>query len=235
MERLNTAVAEQMLTLQELDAQTSILFEKLIQKPEIKEALDILDTLPEHLRYHAKTHTLDVIHETILFALADEAAMDVITEQAVTAAWHDVGFTVQDKENEHIAVKLFVKSKAYQTLSPHARERVMNNISDTELVMKDGKPSFSGARSTYAYVLDADLSNLGREDYFEKRALIAEEQKLNLDDIEVKKRFYKFGIDLLENHEWHTESAQRLRQSQKERNLARAKAEYEALLEEALV
>ena len=173
-----------------------------------------------------------MIYDTILFAVADGASDEVIKQQAITAAWHDVGFTVQDKENEHIAIELFKQSRTYQTLSPHVREAVIYNISDTEMVMKDGKPSFSGARSIHRYVLDGDLSNLGREDYFAKRALVAEELKIDLTNPKIKKNFYKFGVDLLENHDWHTESARRLRQPQKERNLARAKAEYEALLAE---
>jgi len=73
----------------ELKREAEALYAELIERPEITEALAILDRLPEHLRYHVKEHTLDVIRETILFAVADGASGEVIEQQAIAAAFAD--------------------------------------------------------------------------------------------------------------------------------------------------
>ncbi len=215
----------------EKDLQEKIkpIYEKLLEHPSILEALTILDTLPEHLRYHDKNHTLDVIHETILFAYADVADDTTIEQQAIAAAWHDVGFVQQDKENEIIAIQLFEKSESYKNLSEETRTEVIKNIQDTEVVLKEGVPLLLKQHSQYGYALDGDISNFGRKDFFERRKLVAEELKLDLDDIEVQKRFYRFAINLLKNHSWKTKSAYRLREAQRIQNLEHAEKEWGAI------
>ena len=214
---------------QELKNEALAVYNELIKRPEISEALVLLEKLPRHLRYHGKAHTEDVIMETILFALSDGASPEVVEQQAVSAAWHDVGFIEQDTENEPIAVTLFRKSEAYKLLSEDKREEVMANIMDTQVIVKNGSPFLLKQQSEIGYALDGDVSNFGREDFFEKRAKVAEELGLNLEDPEVRKKFYKFALGLLRNHNWKTESARALRQAQKEKNLLRAEEEYSQL------
>jgi hypothetical protein len=206
------------------------IFNEYIKRPEISEALNLLDRLPENLRYHNKAHTLDVIRETILFALGDGVEEKVLEEQIIAAAWHDVGYIEQYEHNEPIAVKLFQSSAAYEILPENVRYEIIANILDTQLVMENNKPFLRKKRSNYAYILDADVSNFGREDFWEKRLLIAEELGIDLTDIETKKKFYSFALKLLENQDWKTASARMLRQSQKEKNLAQAKTELERLV-----
>ena len=43
-----------------LQQETAELYAELIERPEVAEALELLDHLPEDLRYHVKDHTLDV-------------------------------------------------------------------------------------------------------------------------------------------------------------------------------
>ncbi|MDE1919099.1 MAG: hypothetical protein KGH56_00150 [Patescibacteria group bacterium] len=76
--------------------------------------------------------------------------------------------------------------------------------------------------------------NLGREDFFDKRQRIAEELHLDLKNPEVRRKFYKFSLDLLKNHEWKIASARSLRQLQKEKNIRRAEEEYTRVLNETL-
>jgi hypothetical protein len=199
---------------------------EMLQIPEVKEALDILDSLPNNLRYHNKEHTLDVIRETILFALADGALPEIIKEQAISAAWHDVGYVKRYENNEPIAIKMFKKSMAYKSLPKDARNRIIADILDTQMKMINGSPYLIKDKSLYGYILDADVSNFGRDDYFEKWMKVAEELNIDLNNPETKKKFYKFAIDLLKNHEWKTESARRLRQSKNEENLRMMEREY---------
>lgn len=215
----------------ELKKEALVLCAEIMKKPEVSEAFAILDRLPENLRYHNKAHTEDVVMETILFALADGASRETIEQQAIAAAWHDVGFVEQYQKNEPNAVRLFEQSEAYKTLPQSVRDEVIANILDTQVqVDKDGKPSLVHGRSNYFYILDADVSNFGRKDFFEKRAKIAEELKIDLSNLAAKKGFYGFALNLLKNHDWKTNGARMLRQSQKEKNIIQAEEEYAELL-----
>lgn len=202
---------------------------EMLQIPEVKEALDILDSLPNNLKYHNKDHTLDVLRETILFAVADGALPEIIKEQAISASWHDVGYVKQYENNEPIAIEMFKKSNAYKSLPEDVSNRIIADISDTQMKMINGEPHLIKDKSLYGYILDADVSNFGRDDYFEKILKVAEELNIDLNDLETKKKFYKFAIDLLKNHEWKTQSAKRLRQSKKEENLRMIEREYALL------
>lgn len=217
------------ITQIDFESEVSIIYDEIIRNPEVTEALLLLDLLPENLWYHNKEHTLDVLRETILFALADGVSREVIDTMAVAAAWHDVGYVERYENNESVAVDLFKKSKAFQNLSEEQRHEIISNILDTQMVINDGKPYLLQRKSKYGYVLDADVSNFGREDYFEKRSKVGQELGLDLLDIDVKKKFFSFAMELLRNQEWKTSSARLLRQSQKEKNLKTIQEEFERL------
>lgn len=201
------------------------LYLEIIKIPAIQEALRLLDRLPTHLEYHTKGHTIDVIKETILFALADGISRGAIEQQAIAAAWHDVGYIEENTKNEPIAIKLFENSIAYAELSPEIREEVIANISDTTITFLNGKPVQKMERSSLGYVLDADVSNFGRDDFFTCMDNITEEnEKINIDKngspikVSVQENLEKV-IAFLENHTWKTEGARRLRDHKKQLNL----------------
>jgi len=213
------------LTEEELQERVETTFIEMLKMPEVAEALEILDGLPENLKYHNKEHTLDVIKETILFALVDNAGEEIIKQQVVAAAWHDTGYIKQYEHNESIAVDLFRQSKAFQNLSEEERNEVVADIMDTQLVIRGGEPYLLQEQSKFGYLLDGDVSNFGREDYFDKRMKIVEELGIDLSDIETKKKFFNFALALLKNHDWKTVSARFLRQNQKEKNIAQMEEE----------
>lgn len=216
---------------QNYELEKDVLFNEYMKKPEVSEALAILDQLPENLSYHNKAHTLDVIKETILFALVDGVEKEILDQLVIAAAWHDVGYIEQYEHNEPVAVRLFENSSAYTSLPDDIRQEIVANILDTQLVIKDGEPFLIQSRSKLGYLLDADVSNFGREDFWEKRLLIAQELGIDLNDLEIKKMFYSFALRLLKNQEWKTAPARMLRQTQKERNLVRVAEELEALVD----
>ncbi len=205
------------------------IYNELLKEPEISEALNLLDSLPKNLKYHNKDHTLDVLRETILFAVADGLDEEAIKLQAIAAAWHDVGYVQRYENNEPVAVELFKGSQAFKTLSEEQRDEVVAIILDTQMVMKDGRPFLLQQRSHSGYVLDGDVSNFGRQDYLEKRMDVAQELNLDLSNSEVKKKFFAFALELLKNHQWKTKSAQVFRKKQKDNNLALLEEEYAKL------
>jgi hypothetical protein len=223
---------ENLNTEKELKEQIEYIYSELIKKPEISEALILLEKLPQTLKYHSKDHTIDVIKETILFALGDGASQSVIEQQAIAAAWHDVGYTEGLKNHEEMGVKLFQQSEAFQKLSKEQSDEIIANISDTKLKVEGGSPSLSMKESVMGYILDADVSNFGREDFFKKMALLTEELGIDWNNLNTRKAFIKFTIYLLKNHQWKTESAKRMRQQTKEKNIGTLVKEYNDLGEQ---
>lgn len=218
---------------------------ELIKLPAVKEALTLLDNLPNGLVYHTKAHTEDVIRETILFALADGVSDGVMEQQVIAAAWHDVGYLERKNKNESIAVDYFKESIAREQpkpdselepkpkLDPEISDEIISNIEDTEVIFdSEGKPHLHMARSALGYMLDADVSNFGRKDFFDCMEAIAKENNVDIENLKSRTDFYAFVISLLENHEWHTEGARKLREEQKHDNLVKLRGMYEQDLRE---
>jgi hypothetical protein len=208
-------------------------YEMMLMMKEVKEALALLDKLPDELGlvYHVKDHTLDVIHDTVLFAVADNVTPDVLKQQSIAAAWHDMGFLTRLDDNESLAVDAFQQSEAFKRMSRTAVWETIANIWDTRVLKEDGALRLTMKESTIGYVLDGDVSNFGRPDFFEKMNAVAKERKLDLTNPAVKKAFLTDVISLLENHEWRTEPARRFREATKQENLEKLRSEYAMLVD----
>lgn len=183
--------------------------------PIIKRAFARLKAeLPDNLYYHSAAHTEDVMSEAIRFAIEDglpERDIDLI---AVAGAYHDFGFIVRYTENEiygaEFAALAMEQSGSY---SPDDIDLVSQMILDTGLVETDkGLRSVATTRLS-AYLIDADLSNLGRNDFIEKTELIAKERNLPIEQV------YPAVYSLMHNHSWQTPAAKAGREQQKLQNM----------------
>lgn len=211
----------------DIEQEISVKIEKLKEIPIIKKAFDMLNNLPEYLRYHTKEHTEDVFHEAILFGAYDGLGEKELEKIAVAAAWHDVGFLIKPNNNETAAISLFEREVFLLNLDYVADVKKM--IMDTKLEITENGPEILMKHNISAYLLDADVSNFGRFDFKNKRDLIAKELKINLNDKEIKIKFLKFTLTLLKNQNWHTNAARELRQEQKIINIAELEKEIAEL------
>ncbi len=170
--------------------------------------------LPDNLKFHSYEHTEDVIHESILFAVEDELDARSCDLIGIAAAYHDSGFLVKDQGHEQISAR-FARTalELDSSFLPETVDLVEKMILDTKL--QEGKSGLHQIPTTKLsrYLLDGDLSNFGRTDFFDRAELRMAEINLPPD------QFYKKTLNLMESHSWHTESAKRLRQEQKEINI----------------
>ena len=215
------------ISLNNIEKEISVKIEKLKKNPIIRKAFDMLDDLPEYLRYHTKEHTEDVFHEAILFGIHDGLGEKELEKIAVAAAWHDIGFLIKQNNNETAAVSLFEREVFLSNLD-YVND-VKKMIMDTKLEITENGPEILMKHNTSAYLLDADVSNFGRPDFKDKMNLIAEESKMDLNNKEIKIKFLKFTLTLLKNQNWHTNAARELRQEQKMINIAELEKEIELL------
>lgn len=198
--------------------------DELRRHPVIIEALDLLAReLPTSLRYHALPHTEDVLNEAIRFGVMDGLSARELELLAVAAAWHDVGFVRSLVSNEPIgaafARERMEKHGGYTADEVALVERM---ILDTALVSTEAGSQQIPSSTLSRYLLDADLSNLGREDFFEKAEL------LRLEVGEDVVSFRKNSLAFVNAHQWHTPAGRCLRQKRQEENLALLRAMVEA-------
>ncbi|MCB0310763.1 MAG: HD domain-containing protein [Bdellovibrionales bacterium] len=200
----------------DLSKQAKELLNKYRSRPLIQEILRRLEAdLPLTLTYHNLQHTLEVMYESLVLGLYDGLSERELELLQIAAAYHDAGFLVRVDDNEEIAAELAVSAlRAEKSFLEEEIQIIRQMILDTQLV-RDGPlyrqiPKIRLSR----YLLDADLSNFGRNDFFEKTELIRRE--LGRDPI----LFQQITLQLIETHKWHTPAANALRQNQKLINIA---------------
>ncbi len=181
--------------------------------PIIEYALTLLEKgIPAHYEYHNLTHTLDVIHEVALFALHDGVGAQELLLLLIAGAWHDVGFIEKEpRDHEEAAIGLLQEAINNDPSLAifHASEQIMieQMILDTKLYPSRNGPGVEQIPNTRLskYLLDADLSNLGRDDFFLSM------EKIRHEIGAPEKEFSIQTLGLITRHIWHTRVAQEMR------------------------
>ena len=185
---------------------------------------ELAEKLPLHLRYHSVAHTEEVLAEAVLYALADGVSDAEIELLALAAAFHDSGFLDSPEHNEIEGARRAVRAmRAAGTYTEAQIQLVERMILDTKMnVTREGIKQVPGTELSI-YLLDADLSNLGREDFFEKCELQRQEAG-------AEKVPFLFGTyRLLCCHYWHSKAAFDLRESRKAKNVQALERELQAI------
>jgi len=182
----------------------------------VKEALTLLRSqLPTTLFYHAYEHTEDVLHEAVQLATSDGLSPRDIELIAIAAAWHDVGFIWQSNNNEPLAadaVKRYLSGSTQCT--PKEIDLIAQMILDTALISAGDSWKQVATRPLSCYLLDADLANFGRDDFFDKSELQRRELGEEVDSFRQK------TLMLVRSHTWHTPAARAKWQAKKDANVA---------------
>ena len=210
------------------DRRVNQLASDLKEKPIIREIiLRLSQELDPGLSYHCLNHTLDVINEVVLFAFIGGLSSRDIELLAIAAAYHDAGFLFRRKGNEKLGAELArAAMERFSDYSAAEINLVSQMILDTQLIATESGLKQSPRTPLSPYLLDADLSNLGRRDFFEK-------SELQLRELGTERGpFLVNTLGLLKSHSWLTEVAQKLRQSQKDYNLERLQGMVETAGEE---
>ena len=173
-------------------------------EPLVTETVETLvSDLDPTLYYHSPLHTKDVLRQTLELAEADALDDRDVLLLAIAAAFHDAGFLEKRPKNEPIGAKMAVKAMAESgRFSPEECDLVEQMILDTQLVM-EGPAQIANCRLS-PWLLDADLANLGRDDFWEQTTLLAKE--LNIDF----QNMLPMTQALMQRHSWQSPAGQRL-------------------------
>ena len=149
------------------------------------------------------------MRQTLELAAADELDDRDALLLAIAAAFHDAGFLKQRPKNEPIGAKMAVEAMAKSgRFSLDERELVEQMILDTQLVM-EGPAQIANSRLS-PWLLDADLANLGRDDFWDQTKLLAKELNIDLQNMMTQA--------LMERHDWQSPAGRRLFGAKKESN-----------------
>ncbi|MCK5043708.1 HD domain-containing protein [Candidatus Pacearchaeota archaeon] len=180
-----------------------------------KEAIKLLQGLDESYHYHDLFHTEDVLR-----GVKELAGLEKINEHGTlllktAAIYHDIGYLSQSQGHEKIgaeAIKKILPNYGYN-------QKDIELIS--EIILATQMPQ-NPQTNLQEIICDADLDNLGREDFFVRGELLRSElakQGIQKTD----KEWYEFSLKFLQGHNYFTESAKTLRQKKKEQNIQEIK------------
>lgn len=207
------------MDIAQLKASAQPLLDNALSDPLIASVLaDLRAGLSPELKYHCVEHTEDVVREAVLFATAAQLPEREILLLATAAAFHDSGFLFQREDHEsrgaEYAVKAMTESGKY---TAGEIDKVRDYILDTKLVHSQRGRIQMATTPLAGYLLDADLSNFGREDFLEKSEL--QRLEWNAD----REQFLIDTLAFVSGHEWITPVARALRQEKKEQNIQKLK------------
>lgn len=158
------------------------------------------------LPYHNFLHAIDVRNACRrLSSLERISTYDEFLLETATYL-HDMVYELGASDNEERSALLadhFLQTQAY---TPEEIEQVQRLILATKI------PT-SPQNLLEKIICDADVDNLGREDFFEKCELLRKER-----GVEDKKIWYAQTLKFLENHHYYTLAAKKLRDEGLEKN-----------------
>ena len=191
----------------------------------------LLGQLPGTLHYHGPHHTLlDVVPAVRRLAAQESVNPQGLELLEVAALFHDMGFIERYNGNEQIGARMAAETMPEHGYGSREISRVIDLILSTEMKEIDGIWRQDPGDDLEKRILcDADLDNLGREDFLSvSQTLRMElvEQGTHFADLEWLTRQILF----ISQQRWFTESQRRERDAGKARNLAHLRRELAGLL-----
>ena len=187
--------------------------QKYIEEPLIFNILSKMESeLDSSLAYHCYAHTLDVMRQALALAKLDDLSEHETLLLMVAAAFHDAGFLIQRPKNEPIGADMAREAmKASNKFAVEEQQVVWQMIMDTQLNAEG--PAQTASTKLSPWLLDADLANLGRDDFWHQTTLLSTEMQMPIDEM------LPFTRTLMARHGWLSPAGQLLFSEKKQQNL----------------
>jgi predicted metal-dependent HD superfamily phosphohydrolase len=184
-ETLRPAKAEKSEILKQAKAYVTQLFE---------------EKLPKQLVYHSLDHTVAVVKEAR--KLGEDSGLSAPDQETLLlAAWfHDTGYTEVYDGHEYRSMEL---AKAWLTQQQYAPER----IALVQDLIRATHRNEAGETELHQLLMDADMSGMGREDFFANAELLRAEWETTLGKTYSSTEWAESQLDFLHSAKFHTEAA----------------------------
>ncbi len=161
--------------------------------------------------YHNFFHAEDVAKAAQRLAHFEGIHEDDTYLLKIAGYFHDIYYEFNDQQNEDKSALIAGNIMTLMTFSEDDIEDVSN------LILATKWPTHPNSLLEQI-MCDADLDNLGREDFFDRSELLRREWK-----VEDKYEWEKRNLEVLTKHKYYTESARGLRQYGLEKNIEKLK------------
>jgi len=176
------------------------------------------DELPAGIKYHNADHTLHPIRGVVSVAnhlALSEHISEHDRELLITAAYfHDTGYIREYEKNEPIAARMAGRILKLIGYRADEIEMVQKMILATDLEVEP-------KTHVEKILRDADLDNLGREDFFELDQNLREGRRIRGIDVGDDVKWYTSTLEFLRKHQYYTNSQKLLRDKGKQNNIKR--------------
>lgn len=171
--------------------------------------------LPTSLYYHNVSHTRDVMSEAFRMASYDSIPDSEVELLMIAGAFHDSGFLVSPEDHESRSAQMAVDAMTGDgTFSASEISIVQQLIRDTATVEMRGEITQIVTLELSGYLVDADLANLGRIDFWEKWEQVRRENNVDRESFLLK------TSQRLAGHHWRTNAARKFYSEQFTANYA---------------
>ena len=173
------------------------------------------DELPAGIKYHNADHTLHSKKGVVSIA-NNLAILEGISEQdrellIAAAYFHDTGYIREYEKNEPIAARMAGRILKLIGYKPGEIEKVQKMILATD-------PEVEPKTHAEEILCDADLDNLGREDFFKLDERLREGRGIRGVDVSDDAKWYRNTLEFMESHQYYTTSQKKRREKGKEKN-----------------
>jgi len=173
----------------------------------IEQATLVAGRLASKLHYHDFNHEVDVYSSVSVLAGMENLSQEDRFVLKTSALFHDALFKPGYQYNEEVSAKWAKRCLPHLGYSGEQTEKVKRLILATKMPTHPGN-------LLEKIICDADLANLGRDDFFER----GEALRMEL-GAENGKKWYESQKKFLESHEYYTASAKYLWDEGKKKNI----------------
>jgi len=174
------------------------------------------DELPDGIKYHDANHTLHPTKGVVAAAngiAISEKISELDRELLITAAYfHDTGYIREYDKNEPIAARMVGRILKLIGYKSNEIEKIQKMILATDLAVEP-------KTHVEKILCDADLDHFGREDFFKLDGKLREGRHIRGIDVSDDAKWYKGTLSIITNHQYYTQSQQKLREKEKQKNI----------------
>lgn len=175
-----------------------------------KHVLLRLKDLDPALSYHCIEHTLDVVKHSARVALDENINEKEMYLLKIAALYHDTGFLYTYKDHESKSCEIFLEDSKDYNFKEGEKKIILDLIMATRVPQQP-------KTLLQKIICDADLDYLGRHD-FEEIAGRLKTEFFNYGIVTNEAEWHRLQLKFLENHNYHTNSSQLIREPLKQAN-----------------
>ena len=177
--------------------------------------------LPDHAHYHSKQHTKGVYERARYLAEQEGVSSEGMKVLKTATLLHDVGHVESVDRHEEVGARIAGQILPELGYTDDEVEEVQKIIMSTKVdIAGEGQLHVNPPQNILQEIIcDADLDNLGREDFYERSEELRRE--LAGRGIELSpEEHYSNTLDLMQRHHYFTDTQKKEREPQKEEFMA---------------